>query len=333
MSGRNTVAGLDIGHASIRACVGRVMEDGRIQILGTGVSPADGVRRGVIVDEKLLTAAIADAVERARHVSMIAFKDVAVGVGGMFINDAGEGVAPIEPSTVKKAVERLGLHVHTVMPSASAAARVATSSQAAGENTVVVDIGASSADVVVVLGGKPVLTAVVPVGGQHITNDIAYGLNVPIDEAERLKVRYGAAVEELAVADSHGGRSGRMESPRLFDIVEPRVSELLELVAGRLTEVFQKGLVPGDIVLTGGSALLGGMQQAAQRAFGVPVRIGVAEPAIGPVEVVTGPMYAGVIGLIMEAEAMTSDVPVAEADGARRPGLLASVRDWLSDFL
>lgn len=313
------------------------MDDGRVQILGTGVSPADGIRRGVIVDESRLAAAVGDAVERAQHVGGAAFEDVTIGVGGLFMHGGGHDARNegAESGAVVDVVRRLGLHPVGVVPTALAAARATAappSSPGAGE-TAIVDIGAWSTEVVVFHDGRPVLRGVVPVGGQHVTNDIAYGLNVPVDEAERLKVRYGAAVDELPAAGVQGGRQRSAKSPGLFDIVEPRVAELLELVAAQLADLFAQHPPRGGIVLTGGSALLGGMQQAAERTFGAPVRIGVADKAVGPVEVVTGPMYAGVIGLLYEAQPTHSDVPVAQANGAQRRSLLESVRDWLTDFL
>lgn len=335
MSGRTIVGGLDIGNTTIRACIGMIDDAARVHIVGTGISSADGVRRGAVVDESRFAAAVRSAVHHAERTSRVSAEEVVVGLGGSFSanvppeNDSFGAV----PRAVIDAVRRLNVRVVDTVPTVVAAGSAVLTEEERAGGVVLVDIGASSTDIAVFRDGRAVQVAVVPVGGEHVTNDISYGLHVPVERAEQLKVRYGAAVPELVAGRLDPAAHHPKRELGLFDIVEPRVAELLELVAAALGETFHDEPPTTGIVLTGGTALLGGMQQAASRKLGAMVRIGVAHRALGPVEVVTSPVYAGSVGLLYLARRFDDDVPAKRGNGAPRGGLLESIKDWLSEFL
>lgn len=331
VSGRGAVVGLDIGHATICACIGRV-DDGRVHLFGSSVVATDGVERGAIVDERRLASAVARALDQVEQMSnMRSEKRVVLGVGGAFVGGwPGAAGTDLQFGPLAKLVRGLGLHVEHVVPTAQAAARAVLLPAERTRTAAVVDIGEESSDVVFFRDGGAVLHAVVPVGGRHVTHDIAYGLGVSVAEAEQLKLRFAAAIQELTTVPRVGGAATE-RALGLFDIVEPRIAELFELVSEVLSDAFDGGR-PDSVILTGGSSLLAGIQQAAERTLDTFVRIGVAQATVGPANVVTSPVYAGAIGLLHEAP-MDSDVPFTQANGAPRRRWLDSVKHWLSEFL
>lgn len=321
------VVGLDLGHAHFRAGVGYA-DGGRVHILGVASVPAAGVERGAIVDEAQLAHATERVLRDARRLAGAAGNlPVVVGVGGALWKNWVEAGGPEADLERARYFSRLlRADVEAVVPTAEAAARAVLFPAERSARAAVLDIGEASTDVVVFDDREPVLCGVVPVAGRHVTNDIACGLQVSREEAERLKRRYGAAVRELAPPVCFGGGKGG-SGPELFEIVEARVAELLELAAEQLSSALG-GVLPERVILTGGSALLAGLQQAAQRMLGVPTRIGVAQGTVGPADVVTSPACAGVIGLLYEVAAAAP-----AANGAARKGVFDSVRQWLKEFL
>lgn len=329
MAATGAIVGLDIGQAVVRAVVGR-SQHGRVHVFGVGAVPAAGIARGKVANERLLAESARRALrEAATAGGLNEHTPVVVGLGGALWNNETAVAGPEKGLALQQWLSALlDAPVEAVLPSAAAAARAVLLPSERTERAAVLDIGDASTDVVIFRGGEPVLLAVVPVGGRHVTNDIAYGLQVAPEEAERLKQRYGAAVpgEEARAAAGGTGNGGVV----LFEIVTARVAELLELAQGELaTEFGDAG--PDRVIVTGGSALLAGLQQAAETTLGVPVRIGVAQGTVGTADVVTSPAYAGVIGLLYGVPAFT--VGAAPADGTARKGFLASVKEWLSDFL
>ncbi len=206
MSGRGAVVGLDIGHATICACIGRV-DDGRVHLFGSSVVATDGVERGAIVDERRLASAVARALDQVEQMSnMRSEKRVVLGVGGVFVGGwPGAAGTDLQFGPLAKFVRGLGLHVEHVVPTAQAAARAVLLPAERTRTAAVVDIGEESSDVVFFRDGGAVLHAVVPVGGRHVTHDIAYGLGVPVAEAEQLKLRFAAAIQELTTVPRVGG--------------------------------------------------------------------------------------------------------------------------------
>jgi cell division protein FtsA len=169
-----------------------------------------------------------------------------------------------------------------------------------------VDIGGGTTDIAVFHGGSLKHTAVLAVGGNHITSDIAVGLRTPMLEAEKIKRRYGCALtskiqsEDTIEVPSVGGRKPRVLSRQILgEIIEPRVQEILELVANELAEAGYDTLINSGVVLTGGAVVMDGVPELAEQVFNLPVRRGIPRGIGGLVDVVNSPMYATGVGLVL----------------------------------
>jgi cell division protein FtsA len=146
---------------------------------------------------------------------------------------------------------------------------------------VVIDIGGGTTDLALVRDGAVWHTAILPLGGDHITNDVAVGLRTPMADAEDLKKRYGCALTSLVPAEetvdvpSVGGRKPRQLSRQvLSEIIQPRVEEIFTLVARDLTKAGFRDAVPAGIVVTGGTSIMEGVPEIAESVFDLPVRRG-----------------------------------------------------------
>ena len=170
-----------------------------------------------------------------------------------------------------------------------------------------VDIGGGTTDIAVFTQGAIRHTAVIPVAGDQITNDIAHALRTPTPEAEEIKVHYGVALQQLADEDElfevpgigeRGPR--RLSRQALVDVIEPRVTELYELIQAELRRSGYQELLSSGIVLTGGSSVMLGMVELGEEIFHMPVRLGIPKYAGSLAEVVQHPRYATAMGLLLE---------------------------------
>ncbi|MGA8921644.1 MAG: cell division protein FtsA, partial [Candidatus Dormiibacterota bacterium] len=168
------------------------------------------------------------------------------------------------------------------------------------------DIGGGSTDMVIFAGGVVRHAAVVPIGGDHFTNDLAVGLRTPVPEAERVKREHACAWRDLLGEDynieiaSVGDRPPRTVYARMLcDIVEPRAQELLTLVRDELKRAGLDSLIPAGFVLTGGGARLKGLVELAERMFSLPVRIGAPRGLPGLPEEFALPEYSASVGLLL----------------------------------
>ena len=170
-----------------------------------------------------------------------------------------------------------------------------------------VDIGGGTTDIAVFTDGAIRHTAVIPIAGDQITNDIAMALRTPTKDAEELKIRYGCALRQLADPNEMievpgvGERAPRKLSRQtLAEVIEPRVEELYSLVQAELRRSGFEELLSSGIVITGGSALMQGMVELGEEVFHMPVRVGVPHYSGGLAEVVRNPRYATAVGLLLE---------------------------------
>ena len=188
-------------------------------------------------------------------------------------------------------------------PLASAEAVLAEEEKELG--VALVDVGGGTTDVAIFSNGAIQHTSVIPLGGNHLTNDIAVGLRTPMNEAERIKVKYGSAQSALLDKDetievpSVGGRAPRVLARRILcEIVEPRVEELFQLVHREIQKAGQEDLLASGVVLTGGSTLLHGMPELAEEVLGLPVRRGLPRNIGWLTDVVKSPQHATAVGLL-----------------------------------
>jgi cell division protein FtsA len=199
-----------------------------------------------------------------------------------------------------------GLRVEDVILSSLAQAEALLTPQAKELGVVLVDVGGGTTDIAVFQGGTIVHSAVIPVGGEHITADVHDCLHTPTVEAERLKQAHGCALanlvedhEEVDVPGA-GGRKPRVIKRKLLcEIIEARVDEIFKMVQGDLEEAgFVDGL-PGGVVLTGGTANMAGMSELAEQVLSMPAVQGQPHGVEGLVDVVRNPRYATGTGLVL----------------------------------
>lgn len=170
---------------------------------------------------------------------------------------------------------------------------------------VLVDIGGGTSDVAIYIGGSIYYSGVVPVGGNHVTRDLAIGLRTSIEEAERLKIEFGHAFSGFSGQDepfefSSLGNTRPRQLPRkvLAEIIEPRMMELLQMVRGQIEKAGCADRVPAGLVLAGGGSLLEGLPEFAERAIGMAARVGSPVGVTGLVESVSSPACATAVGLV-----------------------------------
>lgn len=211
--------------------------------------------------------------------------------------------------TIVKCVNKAELEVEDIVLEQLASSEAVLSSDEREAGVVIIDIGGGSTNIALISGHGVKHTAVLGVGGNHITSDLAFGLNTPLHEAERLKKAYGCAYSPLVTGSDSAieVRSLGERDPQkltrldLCDIIEPRVEEMLQMV---LQEIKQSGYSDGiaaGVVLTGGASLLPGVVELAEEIFRLPVRCGVPTGIGGMVELVNDPMYATGVGLLQFA--------------------------------
>jgi cell division protein FtsA len=165
-----------------------------------------------------------------------------------------------------------------------------------------------------------------------LTSDISLGLKTTLGEAEEVKKRLGAAQngESFSVRTLDGRSSKEHTTAELREIVVPRVLETLRMARQKIIENVPRDLVLGEVVLTGGGALLPNIEPLAEEVFGLPVRIGNANAVEGLTEAMTAPQYATAVGLVLFGANGHRDDAVHL--GRRRSGVVAKVQRWLADL-
>ncbi len=205
-----------------------------------------------------------------------------------------------------KCVRRCGLEVSDLILQPLASAMAVVSDDEKDLGVALIDIGGGTTDLAIFTHGAIRHTAVIPIAGDQITNDIAMALRTPTKDAEDLKQRYGCALSQLAdpaqMIEVPGiGERGSRELSRktLAEVIEPRVEELYSLAQAELRRSGYEELLSSGIVITGGSALMQGMVELGEEIFHMPVRVGVPQYNGGLAEVVRHPRYSTAVGLLV----------------------------------
>jgi cell division protein FtsA len=198
-----------------------------------------------------------------------------------------------------------------------------------------IDIGGGTSDLTIFLDGSIVHTSVIPIGGNHLSNDIAVGLRTPAGEAEKIKQRWGCAMtslvegsEEIEVP-SVGGRAPRKLARRILcEIIEPRVEEIFLLAQREIAKTGYEELLASGAVITGGTTILEGMPEIAEEVLGLPVRRGIPHGIGGLVDVVRSPKFATSVGLVLRGVKQQTQAGFrARGD---RPRFGTRVKDWFA---
>jgi cell division protein FtsA len=402
------VVGIDIGTTKVCTLVAREEGVGKTRILGVGIEPSQGIRKGVVVDLVAASQAIARSVEKAErtsgleitsalvslagsHVSSVNSRGV-VGITGQTIDhddiaraiDSARAVAIPHNREVIHVIQRgftvdgqegismpLGMHgyrleveTHIITAAGAtvenlrqcvadsgvdvsqfvlnplASAEVVLTDTERQMGVVVCDMGGGTTDIAICIDGDVWHTAVLGVGGNHITSDIAHGLRLPVSQAEEIKLQHGHALQSEVNPDEYFnirpfGEEQTLQISRqeLVHIIEARVEEIFGLVLQEIKRSGYDGLLPAGMVLTGGASLLPGIRQAASRVLGLPVRLAQPENLIGLVDKLNSPAYSTGVGLIRFAFLMNE--VVAPQTGRRRVTSQGGSSNWdkIKNFL
>ncbi len=312
-----------------------LMADCKIRTVLTGIAGShirsfNSSGMVAIKDREVSPADVARVIETAKAVNIPTDQQILHVLPQEFIVDGQEDVRePLGMSGVRletrvhivtgavsaaqniiKCVRRCGLEVQDLMlqPLASSMAVLTEDEKELG--VVLIDIGGGTTDVAVFTGGAIRHTAVVPIAGDQITNDIAMALRTPTPDAEEIKLQHGIAKQLLA--DPHakievpgiGEREPRTLSKQaLAAVIEPRLEELFSIVQQLLRESGYDDLLSSGVVLTGGTALMPGIAELGEDVFMKPVRIGLPEYEGGLADMVRSPRLATTVGLLLEARA------------------------------
>ncbi|HXN85983.1 MAG TPA: cell division protein FtsA [Candidatus Binataceae bacterium] len=403
---RNILAGLDVGTSKICAMVAEAGLDNEIAVLGYGIAPCTGLRKGVVVNIEATVEAIRSAVEEAERTSGVRIGSVAVGVAGAHIRGLNShGIVAVRggevgPRDVERVIDaaravaipldrqvlhilpqqfavddqegvrdpigmagvRLEARIHIVTAAQSYGANLTKCCERAGVTpselvfeplasadaalfpeerelgVALIDIGGGTTDVIVFHGGAVMHTAVLPIGGNHLTNDVAAGLRTPAADAEKLKIDYGVATslvvrrDETVQVPGVGGREPRIIARRILaEIIEPRMEEIFSMAQRELMRSGVADSLASGLVLVGGTSLLEGTQELAERVFDLPVRRGLPANLKGMPEELMKPMYTTSAGLLLYMAGSRGF-----GNGAarlRKMGRLRSrLSDWVRDF-
>ena len=207
---------------------------------------------------------------------------------------------------IVKCVQRCGLEVDDIVLEQLASSYSVLTEDEKELGACIVDIGGGTTDIAVFLDGAIQHTAVIPIAGDQVTNDIAVSMRTPLQYAEEIKIKYACALSQLANPDetievpSVGERPPRrLARQTLAEIVEPRFEELFGLVRDELRRSGFEELIAAGVVITGGSAKMEGAVELAEEVFHMPVRLGAPQYVDGLLDVIRNPIHATGVGLLL----------------------------------
>ncbi len=281
-----------------------------------------------IRDREVTRSDVDRVIDAARAVAIPADQKILHVLPQEFIIDGQEGIRePIGMSGVRlearvhmvtgaasaaqnivKCVQRCGLEVEDIVLEQLASSHAVLTDDEKELGVCLVDVGGGTTDIAVFNSGAIRHTAVIPIAGDQVTNDIAISLRTPTQYAEEIKIKYACALSQLATADetievpSVGDRpSRRLARQTLAEVVEPRYEELFGFVRDELRRSGFEEMVAAGVVLTGGSSKMEGAVELAEEVFHMPVRLGLPQHVRGLGDVVRNPIHATGVGLLLYA--------------------------------
>ena len=206
---------------------------------------------------------------------------------------------------VTKCIVRCGLEVDSIILQQLASGYAVLSPDEKELGVCMVDIGAGTTDISIYTGGAIRHTAIVPIAGDQVTNDIAVAIRTPTQSAEDIKIRFGCAISQMIGTDESfevtsvsERKSMKMSRQTLAEVIQPRYEELLSLVMNEIRRSGFEELIPAGVVLTGGASRMEGVPELAEEIFHAPVRLGIPKNVSGLQDVVKNPIYAATVGLV-----------------------------------
>ncbi len=240
---------------------------------------------------------------------------------------------------VVKSVNRVGLDIDDVVLEQLAASEAILGSDEKDLGVALIDIGGATTSIAIFAEGSIKHTAILPVGGNFLTSDIATGLRTPFAEAEKIKLKYGCALtsmipkEETIEVPSVGGREDRMVSRQILGrIMEPRMEEILNMALKEIVRSGYEDLLAAGLVLTGGASLLPGINEMAEQIFDMPVRSGFPMGVGGLTDKANSPAFAVGVGLIIYGSKNISGESVYRKTGNAFGNWFKAIKKWFLEF-
>lgn len=243
-----------------------------------------------------------------------------------------------------KCVNRAGLDVVDIVLQPLASSEAVLTDEERDLGVVMVDLGGGTSDLALFAEGSISHSAVLPVGGQHVTSDLQIGLRTSQADAEKIKIRHGAALTDIVTdtdtlqVPSVGGRPPRnIAKHTVAEIIEPRIEEIFELVLREIRRTGYEGKLAAGAVLTGGTSLLEGMPDIAERVLDLPCRRGVPTGVGGLRDIVSNPIFSTGVGLILHAHRHNQEFDPGGFLSGRKGvngfgGVLGRMKSWMLDF-
>ena len=408
MTHQKVLVGLDVGSSKIRTIVGVVEErKNLINVIGVGISPSSGIRKGVVTDMDEAVSNITAALEDAERMTGEPIHKVYVGVSGSHIKmydskgviaingpnseiresdvdrvlDAARAVSlpnnrqllriipksfsvdsqhgikyPVGMSGIRLEVEahimtgdsaamknldkclyQTGIDTEDFVPSSLACAESVLDRRQKELGVALIEIGASSTNLILFEEGTVVYSAVIPVGGEHVTNDLAIGLRSTIDTAEKVKIEYGTCMIEdikkneeidlslISKVDTHA-----VSKEQAAKIIEARYHEIFLMVRDELMKIGRDGMLPAGAILCGGAIKTPGAVDLAREVLGLPVQIGFPRDIEGIIDRVDDPSFANAVGLLHFANRYGDAAPFFEVPFGK---MFGSVGQWFKKLI
>ncbi len=312
-----------------------------------------------IKDKEVTAGDVARVMDAAQAVALPADQRIVHVIPQEYIIDSQEGIRdPMGMSGVRlearvhivtgaesaaqnivKCVQRCGLEVEDIVLEQWASSYAVLTEDEKELGVCLVDIGGGTTDIAVFSNGALRHTAVIPIAGDQVTNDIAVSMRTPTQYAEDIKIRYACALSQLANPDetievpSVGDRPPRrLARQTLAEIVEPRYEELFNLIRDELRRSGFEEAIAAGIVLTGGSAKMEGAVLLAEEVFHVPVRLGFPQGITGLPDVVNNPIHATGVGLLLYARALYEQDGAPRGTGGNVRGFFDRLKDWFKGY-
>lgn len=340
------------------------IETAFVGVAGRHVSSLNS--RGVVAighpDYEINRSDVARAVEAAQAVAIPSQREIIHVIPRAYIVDGNEGIRdPIGMSGFRlevethivtgevmaiqnliKSVQRADVDVDDLVLQPLASGEAVLTREDKERGVILADIGGGTTDIAIFIQGGIWHTSVIPVGGNHFTNDIVYVLQTPYNTAEYLKIKYGSAfvepteheddemidVESLAI-----GETQNISRRTLNEILNARAEQVIELIYNEIQRSGYSGLLQAGIVLTGGCAQLPRLDELAREMLGMPVRIGVPTDLTGLADTIDSPPYATGVGLVKwgarHGLALLDSMHASHRDGS----IYDRVKDWLRTLL
>jgi len=237
---------------------------------------------------------------------------------------------------IEKCIGQCGLVVDDIILEQLASSYAVLTDDEKDLGVCLVDIGGGTSDIAIFTDGAIKHTAVIPIAGDQVTNDIAMALRTPTQNAEEIKIKYGCALASMAGENetikvpSVGERQDRdLSRQALAEVIEPRYEELFNLIQAELRRSGFEDLIPAGIVLTGGTSKMEGVVELAEEIFHMPVSIGKPKSVAGLSDIVRNPIYATAVGLLQYGLGNTAHRHGASRADAPSTSVWQSVKNWL----